>query len=322
VKAEKVAVEMKLRDVFATILQTSRTASRYCLGRSILRRIALATVAGLALALVQPVHAATRNFTLTVGNGQVDIGGGMKYAAWTYNGTVPGPLLRVQQGDTVNIKLDNPTGNAHGIFVGAAQIAPHHFGGDPLTAVNYSFKAEVPGVFAYHCTAIPVLDHVAGGMYGMMIVEPRHGWPSGPAQEVMIVQSEFYGLPNASGVVTGDHAKMVDARPDFVVFNGKLNNYSVDHPIPLKAHKLVRLFFLNAGPNLGSTFDVEGVIFKDVYAGGNPANLLHGLGTFSVGPGASAIFEFQIDEPGNYPFADQSRAGAYKGALGIFSAAP
>ncbi len=313
---------MKLTDVFPVMLRTRPTRHWHRAGLAIRPCIAPAMVAALALALAQPIHAATRNFTLTVGKGQVDMGGGMKYAAWTYNGSVPGPVLRVRQGDTVNIKLENPTGDAHGIFVAAAQIAPHHFGGDPLTAVSYSFKAEVPGVFAYHCTAIPVLDHVAGGMYGMMIVEPRNGWPSGLAQEVMIVQSEFYGLPNASGLVAGDHAKMVEARPDFVVFNGKLNNYSVDHPIPLKAHKLVRLFFLNAGPNLSSTFEVEGVIFKNVYAGGNPANALHGLATFFVGPGASAIFEFQVEEPGNYPFADQSRAGAYKGALGIFSVAP
>ncbi len=283
-------------------------------------RIALAALVGLAS--VHPAFAATHNFTLTVGKGQIDIGGGMKYAAWTYNGAVPGPVLRVRQGDTVNIKLDNPTGDAHGIFVGAAQIAPHHFGGDPLTPVSYSFKADVPGVFAYHCTAIPVLDHIAGGMYGMMIVEPRNGWPSGPAQEVTLVQGEFYGLPNASGLINGDHAKMVAALPDFVVFNGKLNNYSLDHPIPLKTHKLVRIFFLNAGPNLNSTFDIEGVIFKNVYAGGNPANVTHGLDTYTVGPGASAVFEFQVDEPGNYPFADSSRAAAYKGALGIFSVKP
>jgi nitrite reductase (NO-forming) len=299
----KAVVKMKSRIVFARA-----------------PRIALAAIVGLAI--VVPAFAATHNFTLTVGKGQVDIGGGMKYAAWTYNGTVPGPVLRVRQGDTVSIKLDNPTGDAHGIFVGAAQIAPHHFGGDPLTPVSYSFKADVPGVFAYHCTAIPVLDHIAGGMYGMMIVEPRNGWPSGPAQEVTLVQGEFYGLPNASGLVNGDHAKMVAALPDFVVFNGKLNNYSLDHPIPLKAHKLVRIFFLNAGPNLSSTFDVEGAIFKNVYAGGNPANAMHGLDRYTVGPGASAIFEFQIDEPGNYPFTDSSRAGAYKGALGIFSVKP
>ncbi len=286
------------------------------------RLLAAALIAGLALAPASRIHAATLNFTLTVGKGPVEIGGGMKYSAWTYNGSVPGPVLRVRQGDTVNIKLDNPTGDAHGIFIGGAQISPHHFGGDPLTAVSYSFKAEVPGVFAYHCTAIPVLDHIAGGMYGMMIVEPKGGWPSGPAQEVTLVQSEFYGLPNASGLVVGDHAKMVEAHPDFIVFNGKLNNYTIDHPIPLKTHKLVRLFFLNAGPNLSSTFDIEGVIFKNVYVGGSPANAMHGLANFLMGAGSSAVFEFEIDEPGNYPFSDQSRAGAYKGARGIFSVTP
>ena len=90
---------------------------------------------------------------------------------------VPGPVLKVVQGDEVKIDLINHTKDAHGINVHAAQISPEHFDGDPMKSVSYSFPADVPGVFIYHCTAAPILDHIASGMYGMMIVEPKAGWP-------------------------------------------------------------------------------------------------------------------------------------------------
>ena len=197
-------------------------------------------------------HASAKTFTLVAERKRVSVGGGMTHNAWTYNGTVPGPVLRVVQGDEVKIDLINHTKDAHGINVHAAQISPQRFGGDPMKSVGYSFPAEIPGVFIYHCTAAPILDHIASGMYGMIIVEPKAGWPGGNAQEVTILQSELYGLPNAHGFIVGSHGKMVEARPDFVVFNGALHKYGVEHPIAIKVGKLVRVLFVNAGPNLTS----------------------------------------------------------------------
>ncbi len=263
---------------------------------------------------------ATDSFSLTAERKPVAVGSGLTYNAWTYDGTVPGPVLKAMQGDEVKVKLSNQTHEAHGINIHAAQVAPEQFSGDPMKPVSYSFRAGVPGVFEYHCSAPPVLDHVASGMYGMMIVEPQGGWPDGAAQEITIVQSEFYGLPDAKGLIVGDHQKMVGATPDFVVFNGAVGKYGIDHPITIKTGKLVRVFFLNAGPNLTSAFHVSGVLFSTVYRGGNPANALRNLNTLPIPPSDGAVFEFRVNQPGDYEFADLNRAHQYKGATGIFRA--
>jgi len=295
---------------------------RYIFNRALgTAAIAMLLVAS-AASLPRSAHASAKTFTLTVERKRVSVGGGMTFNAWTYNGTVPGPVLKVVQGDEVKIDLINRTKDAHGINVHAAQISPQHFDGDPMKSVSYSFPADVPGVFIYHCTAAPILDHIASGMYGMMVVEPKTGWPEGNAQEVTIVQSELYGLPDAHGFIVGSHGKMVEARPDFVVFNGALHRYDVEHPIEIKVGKLVRVFFVNAGPNLTSAFHVTGVLFDTVYKGGNPANAMHGLDTLEVPPSDGAVFEFRVTEPGDYQFMDLNRAQQYKGANGVFRAAP
>jgi len=264
--------------------------------------------------------AAESNFTLTAEREQLQIGAGLSYNAWTYDGTVPGPTLRVRQDNNVTIHLLNQTSDAHGIEILAAQIAPRHFSGDPTSAISYHFSATVPGVFDYHCSALPVLDHVASGMYGMMIVDPRAGWPNGQAQEVTLVQGEFYGTPDTHGLIVADHARMLSAQPDFVVFNGALGRYSVSNPIRIRVGRPVRLFFLNAGPNLGTTFHVSGVIFNTVYLDGNPSRALKAVPSVALGPGQGAVLEFEVSEPGDYRFYDEIGAHSYKGALGVFRA--
>jgi nitrite reductase (NO-forming) len=156
-------------------------------------------------------------------------------------------------------------------------------------------------------------------MYGMMIVDPARGWPK--AREVTIVQGEYYGTPDKNGLVAGDSRKEVEERPDLVVFNGMVDRY-VDHPIPIKVGELVRVFFVNAGPNLTSTFHVIGAIFSTVYRGGNPADAMHDLSAFEVGPGDGAVFEFRVHEAGDYPFVDHALARTTKGAEGVFRATP
>lgn len=265
-------------------------------------------------------QAATKSFTLTAEQKTVGIGSGMTFNAWTYSGTVPGPLLKVDQGDEVKITLVNHTSDAHGVDVQAAQISPQHFIGDPMKTVRYSFTAEVPGVFEYHCSAPPVLEHIARGMYGMMVVKPKGGWPNGKAQDVELIQSEFYGKPNKKGYVVNNYDKMVAGHPSFVVFNGALNKYNRQHPIKIKVGELVRVFFVNAGPSLTSSFHVSGVLFSTVYRDGNPANAMHNLTTLAVPPSDGAVFEFRVTQPGIYPFMDLDWAHQYKGASGAFLA--
>jgi nitrite reductase (NO-forming) len=271
---------------------------------------------------VAPASAESRTFTLSVQEKNVDIGSGMTYGAWTYNGTVPGPVLHVKQGDDVTIHLINDTKIAHGIDMHAAALAPSkHFMPIPgKTELKYAFRAEDAGVFMYHCSAPPIVTHIANGMYGMMIVEPRGGWGE-KAQEVDIVQGEFYGDPDDKGFVAGNSQRMMDERPDLVVFNGAVEKY-VEHPIDIKVGELVRVFFVNAGPNRTSTFHLIGSMFSKVYRSGNPANPMYALQSFEVGPGDGAMFEFRVHEAGNYPFVDHAIARAYKGAIGVFHAEP
>ena len=181
-------------------------------------------------ALPASAAAGKKTFTLTVENKRIEIGLGLTYDAWTYDGAVPGPVLRVREGDEVTIKLVNPTTMAHGIDTHAAEVAPklHFAAPNGQRNLSYSFRAGVPGAFLYQCSAIPTLSHVANGMYGMMIVDPAKGWPA--AHEVMIVQGEYYGTPDKNGMVAGDSRKEVEERPDFVVFNGMIDRY-VEHPI-------------------------------------------------------------------------------------------
>lgn len=289
---------------------------------------AAAAIALSAIALLGPVTpaiaataGANKTFALTVVDKRIDIGLGLTYDAWTYDGKVPGPLLRVRQGDEVTIKLANPTTMAHGLDTHAAEIAPrlHFETPNGRGNLSYTFRARVPGTFLYHCSAIPTLSHVANGMYGMMIVDPERDWPK--AREVMIVQGEYYGTPDKNGLVAGDSRKEVEERPDFVVFNGMVDRY-LDHPIPIKVGELVRVFFVNAGPNLSSTFHVDGAIFSTIYRGGNPSDAMHNLAAFEVGPGDGAIFEFRVHEPGDYPFIDHALARTTKGAEGVFRATP
>ncbi len=290
-------------------------------------RIAPGTLAALLIFLVaallpRSVQAASHTFTVTVEAKEVEIGAGMKYAGWTYDGTIPGPVLRVSEGDEVAAHLVNRTSDAHGLNIHAAQISPNHFSGDPEKDVKYSFTAEVPGVFEYHCNAIPILDHIAAGMYGMAIVDPKGGWPNGKAHELMIVQSEFYGLPNAKGLIIPEHSKMLEARPDFVAFNGGVNKYDLSHPIPIKVGELVRIFFINAGPNLSSTIHIAGVLFSTVYSEGRPEAAVHAVDGFDVPASTGAVFEFTVKEPGNYGLMDLNRAHQYKGATAILHATP
>jgi nitrite reductase (NO-forming) len=286
-------------------------------------RIAMATTL-LAIpavrAFAESAKPAHKTFTLTVENKRISIGDGISYDAWTYNGTVPGPVLRVRQDDEVTMRLINRTSMTHGLDTSAAEVAPNlNFDArDGHRNLSYTFRAMVPGVFLYQCSAIPMLSHVANGMYGMMIVDPRGGWPH-KAHEVTIIQGEFYGSPDEKGLVEGDSRKEMEERPEFIVFNGEINRY-LDHPIPIKVGELVRVFFVNAGPNLLSTFHVSGVIFSTVYRGGNPADPLHGLADFEVGPGDSAVFEFRVHQAGDYIFFDHALARPLKGAKGIFRA--
>jgi nitrite reductase (NO-forming) len=179
--------------------------------------------------------------------------------------------------------------------------------------------AKVPGAFLYHCGTPPVLLHIGNGMYGAIIVDPAEPLPPA-AESYVLVQGEWYTQQVAGTLMAGSYEKMQQIRPDEVVFNGAAFQYA-QHPLTAKPGDLVRLYVVNAGPNLWSAFHVIGAIFDKVYPGGNPAQAIDGVSTYTVGPGEGAVFDLTLDEAGHYPFVDHSMAHAVLGAQGILEIA-
>jgi nitrite reductase (NO-forming) len=163
----------------------------------------------------------------------------------------------------------------------------------------------------YHCGTPPVLHHIANGMYGAIIVDPKDGWPTLAAKEFALVQSEFYVTGGK-----GDGKKMEAVQPDFVVFNGVPNQY-VDHPLTADPGERVRLYVVNAGPSVFSGFHVVGTVFEAVYPDGNPQNRLAGVQTYTIPPGGGAVFDLVVPETGLYPIVTHAFAYASKGAVGL-----
>jgi Putative multicopper oxidases len=242
------------------------------------------------------------------------------YSAWTFQGRVPGPIVRVTQGDTVDFTLINHASMPHSMDFHAAQIAPskYYVNVNPNDSIHYQFTADVPGVFMYHCGTAPVAAHIANGMYGALIVDPRAARPA--AKELVLVQSEFYMSPDSvKGPRSLAWSKLLELAPDYVVFNGVSAQYA-EHPISVKVNELVRIYVVNAGPNRFSSFHVVGGIFERVFVDGSQTSPLSGVQTVAVPVGGGSIFEIRLKQPGNYPFVTHAFADATKGAVGILAA--
>lgn len=247
-----------------------------------------------------------------------EIAPGASYHVWTFGGISPAPVIRVTEGDTIRFTLNNESNLqlSHSIDFHAAQTPwdKNYVPVPPGQSITFDWVARFPGVFMYHCGVPPVLHHIANGMYGAIIVEPKGGLP--PAREYVLVSSEFYPAANpVHGVFEGDIAAMEAADPTYVVFNGYANQY-LDAPLVAKPGEPMRLWVMNAGPTLDTAFHVIGALFDHVYPDGNPTNALNGMQTWSVPPGGGAMFELTIPDAGVYPFVTHSFAYTGLGAVG------
>ncbi len=255
----------------------------------------------------------TVNINLTMKELLISIAPNVAYHAWSFNGTVPGPILHVRQGQLVHTTLVNEGSMAHSIDFHAAQVPW------PGKSFTFTWRANYPGVFMYHCGTPTVIYHMANGMYGTIIVDPANGWA--PATEYALVQSEFYTHQIPDGSYSVDVTKMMSNIPDYIVFNGYANQYK-DAPLTAKVGQRVRLFILNAGPSQFSAFHVIGALFSDVYIDGNPANHMVGNQTITIPPGGGAVVEMVIPAAGLYPFVTHSFSDASKGAIGVLKVTP
>ena len=243
----------------------------------------------------------------------IEISKGVVYNAWTFNGTAPGPVLRVRQGDTLRFTLRNLDPDIpHSMDFHAVHAAPSSKFVNvlPDESGTFEYPADSPGVFMYHCGTAPVLQHIANGMYGIIIVEPENGYPSDDEidRSYTIVQSEWYA--------ENDMDAMLNAEPEYVVFNG--NDYGLkEKPLLAKVGDTVRLYVNNVGPNEVSSFHVVGTILDRVYVDGHPDNLLRGLQTIMLPASGGAVVEFTVTEEGDYPIVSHQFNHASKGAAAI-----
>jgi nitrite reductase (NO-forming) len=257
-----------------------------------------------------------------------EIGGrlaeGTTFVYWTFNGKVPGPLIRVRVGDTVEVHLRNSPNSSmvHSVDFHAV-IGPG--GGaavmqvDPGKEKSFTFKALNPGLFVYHCATPMVAEHIANGMYGMILVEPEAGLPP-VDREFYFMQGEIYtDAPfGQRGTQEFSVEKMLSERPEYFVFNGSAGAISKLHPLHVKVGETVRFYFGVGGPNFTSSFHLIGGIFDKVYfLGGLTSPPLLAIQTVSVPPGGAVVTEFKTHVPGAFSIVDHALSRAERGLAGI-----
>ena len=246
---------------------------------------------------------------------------GVTYTFWTFGGHVPGKFIRVREGDLVEFHLDNNPANKmpHNIDLHAVN-GPGGGAASSFTAPGHSslftFRALNPGLYVYHCATAPVAMHIANGMYGLILVEPKAGLPK-VDHEYYVMQGEFYtkGAYGDAGLQPFSMTKALNEKPDYVVFNGAVGALLDGKALSAKTGETVRLYVGNGGPNLTSSFHVIGEILDTLRQDGG-TSISHNVQTTTLPPGGSMIAEFKVETPGTYIMVDHAVTRAFnKGAL-------
>ena len=251
---------------------------------------------------------------------------GTTFGYWTFNGKVPGPFIRIGVGDTVDIHLKNSADSAmmHSVDFhattgpggGAAALQV-----EPGKEKSMTWKALVPGLYVYHCATPMVAEHIANGMYGLILVEPEQGLPH-VDREFYVMQGEIYTdvAYGQRGSAEFSVEKLLDEHPEYFVFNGSVGALSKLHPLHAKVGETLRFFFGVGGPNFTSSFHVIGAIFDKVYLfGGVNLPPLEGIQTVTVPAGGAVIAEITPKVPGNYTFLDHAIVRVERGLAGILT---
>ena len=240
--------------------------------------------------------------------------------------TFPGPVLRTRVGDTVRVHLVNPpeASVSHSIDFHASQVAME----DEMASIApgedliYEFTTDYAGVWMYHCGTAPVLHHIANGMFGMVIVEPEDGLPP-VDDEFFFVQTRVVPRASRARPPRSRQANQAAPAPDFQMFNGVAAQYA-DNPIEIPTGEDVRMFVLNAGPSIDTSFHVVGTIFHDVIkegvhlAAGNEGNW--GAQAVDLSPAQGAVIEMNTAEDGTYAFVNHAFNFPGRGAIGMLQA--
>ncbi len=256
--------------------------------------------------------------------GQLD--DGTTYHYWTFDGKVPGPFVRVRVGDTVEVHLKNADDSVLMHNVDFHAVTGPGGGGVATQAApgeekGFIFKALNPGLYVYHCATPPVAQHIAAGMYGLILVEPEGGLPK-VDREFYVMQGELYTeeVFGAKGELTDSYDKLIGERPEYFLFNGAVGALVNQQPLQAKVGETVRIYFGVGGPNATSSFHVIGEIFDKVYSLADMTSPpLRNVQTITVPPGGAAAVEFQLDVPGKFILVDHALSRLEKGLVGILN---
>jgi nitrite reductase (NO-forming) len=262
---------------------------------------------------VAPVH-------LVLVDKTIQIAPGVKYKAWAFSGGAPAPFIHVRQGQRVDLTLTNNGVIPHSVDFHAARIAPNVAFKDvqPGASIHYSFVAKDPGAFMFHCGTKPVLAHIANGMYGAIIVEPRIPLPHADKNYVLVASEWYLSSPGFPQPATLDMAKAQRQEPDWVTWNGFAGQY-VTHPLTADPGQTIRFWVVDAGPSFDTDFHIVGTILNRAWVNADMTQYQHNVQTALVPAGGGGVFDVKIDQPGLYPFVSHSFAAVDLGQVGLLN---
>jgi nitrite reductase (NO-forming) len=253
-------------------------------------------------------------------NGKLDDGTTFNY--WTFDKKVPGPMLRVRKGDTVELTLANAKNSKMVHSIDLHAVTGGHGGGAdtqvaPGQAKTVKFKALNPGLYVYHCATPSVPHHISAGMYGLILVEPEEGLPK-VDKEFYVMQGDLYTTHalGTKGHQEFSHERASDELPTYYTFNGSVGALTKEHKMSAKVGETVRVYFGVGGPNKVSSFHVIGEIFDKVYSEGSVSTVKRDVQTTLVAPGGATITEFKVNYPGKYLLVDHALSRVGKGLVG------
>ena len=257
---------------------------------------------------------------LSISDRVVSIAPRIRYHAWTFGTSAPGPVIHVREGQTVDVTLKNSAMMPHSVDFHAAQVAPNLDFADiqPGASKTFSFVASIPGVFMYHCGTAPAFEHIANGMYGAIIVEPKNLPPV--QHQYVLVSSEWYlNAPGKGAPASLDVTKAEQMTPDWVTFNGYSAQYKT-HPLTSMPGQTVRFWVVDAGPSLNTEFHVVGTVLKRAWINADMVDApQHDIQTAVVPAGGGGVFDVTIPRPGIYPFVSHSFASVMLGEVGLLN---
>ncbi len=273
--------------------------------------------------LAQADHDGFVRISMTTKEVISEIAPGIYYNYWTFDKQVPGPMLRVKEGDIIELTLTNDPSSLHHHNIDLHAVTGPGGGAEfthvaPGETKTFRWKAMNPGLYIYHCAMPNVSTHNSHGQYGLILVEPKEGLAE-VDREFYIVQGEIYttGQIGKKGLVPFDSNALISGDPNYVVFNGRLESSPRLHA---NVGDRVRIYVGNGGVNLISSFHVIGEIFDTVYpegAIGKESAKLQNVQTTTVLPGGSSIVEFTVDYPGKYLLVDHALARMNKGTWAV-----